>query len=86
MGKGSGTGGKGGGWGKKEKAKNPGLRKVKVRAGVEEGRDSQENQRADTHKRTVKMLREVRGIRISHWSELLPLSTVGTCPLSWILQ
>lgn len=42
MGKVSGTRGKGGGWGKKEEGKNPGLRKVKMSAG-ENKRDSQEN-------------------------------------------
>lgn len=43
MGKGSGTGGKEAGWGKKEEGKSPGLRKVNVRADVEEGRDFQEH-------------------------------------------
>lgn len=43
VGKGSGTGSKEGGSGKKEEGKSPGLRKVNVRADVEKGRDSQEN-------------------------------------------
>lgn len=49
--------------------KSPGLRKVKVRADMEKGRDSQENYRENTYKRIIKMLREGRGIRISHQRE-----------------
>ena len=41
--RGSGSGGRGEDWGKKEVGKRPGLRKVKVRADVEKGRDSEES-------------------------------------------
>lgn len=41
--RGSGTGGRREDWGKKEVGKRPGLRKVKVRADVEKGRDSEES-------------------------------------------
>ena len=48
VGRGPGSGGRGGGWGKKEVEKSPGLRNIKVRVDVERGRDSQESWRGDT--------------------------------------